>query len=293
MRGVVQRVHAFWSAPEAAGNLAIARILVALHSLWILLSRDYAAMADVPGIFWRHASEASRLRYLIVPGAGDIDALLQGIAAMALIAAIVGVAPRVACFLAGVLLYHLAPYETLIWQAAPDARGLTLAPIALLVLAASPSGDAFSLWPRRKRRSPAELSAHYGWALRLVQMQVVAIYFFSAIGKVQRTGLDWGSAERMQLWLLWFNQDAESVVFGSLGPWMAQFAWLCGAIGVATVLFEWLSPLAITWRRSRTLFVVLALCFHVGTLLTMNIHVPETWLIVLLLDWSWSWRSPA
>ncbi len=97
-----------------------------------------------------------------------------------------------------------------VYDIAPTARELTIAPVAML----------------------------------LIQLLVVQIYFFSAIGKLERTGLSWGSAEHMQLWLLWFNQDSQSVVFGTLGPWIAQFGWLTGAIGAATVLFEWCMPQA-------------------------------------------------
>lgn len=288
---LARRWRAFWFAPEAAGNLAAARVLVALHALWIVLSRDYAGMADVPAVFWSATTEMSRWRYLISPGAGAVEAALQGLAVVALVGAIAGLAPRLSCALSGVLLYHLAPLETLIWQPVPDARGLTLAPVLLLLLAASPSGDALALWPRGRRRGMDFRSGRFGWALRLIQLQVVAIYLFAAIGKVQRTGFDWGSPERIRLWLLWFNQDVESVVFGTLGPWLAQFVWVCASIGIATLLLEWLMPLAIGWRRTRGALVAIALAFHVGILLAMNIHVPEAWLVVLLVDWAWVWRK--
>ncbi len=90
----------------------------------------------------------------------------------------------------------------------------------------------------------------------------------------------------MRLWLLWFNQDTQSVVFGTLGPWLAQYAWLCGLIGAATVVMEWTMPLALFWRPSRVVLVPVALAFHVGVLLSMNIHVPEAWLILVLVDWT-------
>ena len=275
---------AFWFAPEYAANLAIARILVAAHALWVLASRNYAAMSDVPAVFWRPALESVRWRYLIAPGHGSLEYLLQALAALALVGAIIGIAPRVCCALAALLLYHLAPLETVIWNGAPEARGMTLAPAALLIFAASPSADALALWPRA-RGEPRAAGGEYGWALKLVQLLVCQIYVFSAIGKLVRTGLSWGSAERMQLWLLWFNQDDQSVVFNTLGPWLAQHLWLCGLIGVATVVMEWLMPLMLFWRRSRLVLVPVALVFHVGVLLAMNIHVSEAWLILVFVDW--------
>jgi len=282
LRGAWSR---FWFAPESAINLAAARILVAAEALWILASRNYAAMADVPAVFWRSAPASLHWRYLIVPGHGDLERFLQVVAAAALVGALLGVAPRVCCAVAAVLLYHLAPLEAAIWTGAPEARGMTLAPTVLLVLAAAPSGDALALWPRRRSGAVERRSSRYGWALLLVQVLVVEIYLFSAIGKLERTGLAWGSWERIRLWLYWFNQDPQSVVFGTLGPWMAQYAWICALIGAGTVTMEWAMPLMLVWRKSRRFLVPVALAFHVGVLLAMNIHVPEAWLVLVFVDW--------
>jgi len=277
----------FWFAPEQAVNLAVSRLLVAGHALWILASRDYAAMSDVPAVFWRDSASLIRWRFLIMPGHGDLERVLQLVAAGALIGALVGIAPRVCCAVAALLLYHLAPLETAIWSGAPEARGMTLAPTALLILAVSPSADALALWPRPEAAATPRRSRRYGWALRLIQLLVCEIYLFSAIGKLERTGLAWGSAEHMRMWLFWFNQDTQSVVFGTLGPWMAQYAWLCGLVGAGTMVMEWLMPLALFWRPSRLVLVPVALAFHVGVLLSMNIHVPEAWLILVFVDWAW------
>lgn len=274
-----------WFPKASAANLAVARILIAGHALWMLASRDYAAMSDVPGVFWRPSLAAIRWRYLIVPGHGDVERLLQALAALALVGVLLGVAPRVCGFLAAVLLYHLAPLEAAIWTGAPVARGMTLAPTALLVLAASPSADALSIRPRPRATGVRRGSSRYGWALRLLQLLVCEIYFFSAIGKLERTGWAWGSPDRIRLWFYWFNQDAQSVVFGALGPWLAQYAWLCGVIGVATMVLEWTMPVALFWAPARIVLVPVALVFHVGVLLSMNIHVPEAWLILVLVDW--------
>ncbi len=274
----------FWFGPESALNLALARILVATHALWLLASRDYAAMSDVPAVFWRPEDAGIRWRFLIVPGHGDLERILQIAAGVALAGVILGVAPRMLALVAALLLYHLGPLEAALWTASPIGRGMTIAPAALLVLAAAPCGDALALG-RRQEASRAEASEDYGWGLRLIQLLVVEIYLFSAIGKLERTGLDWGSAEHMRLWLLWFNQDDQARVVGALGPWLAQSLWVTGAIGAGTLLLEWTMPLALVSRRARLILVPAALLFHVGVLLAMNIHVPEAWLVLVLVDW--------
>jgi hypothetical protein len=245
-------------------NQKIARSLVALEALWILLSRDYAGMWSVPDVFWRAPVAAGRWRYLLSPSLASVDRVLEVVAALLLVAIVAGIAPRACSFVAAILLYHLAPLETAIWSLGPEARGMTLAPTCLLVCAADLDD---------------------GWSLRLVQLLVVEIYLFSAIGKLERSGLSWGSAEHMRLWLLWFNQDSQMAVFTRLGPWIATKLWLCGVIGAATVIMEWSMPLMLFWKRSRLLLVPIALVFHIGVLLTMNIHVPEAWLVLVFVDW--------
>jgi len=63
----------------------------------------------------------------------DVGNLVLTLAA--LLAAMLGIFARVSCFLAGLLLYRLAPLETIIWTVSPYARGLTISVLALLVLA--------------------------------------------------------------------------------------------------------------------------------------------------------------
>jgi hypothetical protein len=285
---VIRRWNDFWFAPAPAVNLGAARIAVGVLTLWILLSRDYWPMSDVPEVFWRHAPQDLRLRYLI-PGPLAMNRLLEGIATAAVVGVILGVAPRLCSAIAALLIYHLAPLEAAIWTGAPEARGMTLAPVALLILAVAPSDAAFSV--RRPRPSIAHgpvagPSVDYGWPVRLLQLLVVEIYFFSAIGKVQRVGLDWGSPERIRQWLLWFNTDDQAVVFQEPGLWLARFPAVCAAIGIGTFLLEWGMPLALFSRVARWVLVPAALVFHAGILITMNIHVPEAWLLVVFVDWS-------
>lgn len=278
-----RRWHRFWFRPEALGNLAIARILVALHALWLLASRDFAAMQDVPTLFWRTVPASRLWRYGIVPGQASIDAVLQLLAAVALVAVVLGVRARLASALAAVLVYHLAPMDAAIYTSTPIGRGLTLAPLALLLLSLAPCDDALAV--RGAHRALAERTRDARWVLQLLRLLVVEIYLFSAVGKLERSGLAWGSAERMQLWFWWFNQDPPSVVFGTLGPWIATQPWLCGLIGMSTVAMEWAMPLALFSRRAALVLVPVALVFHVAVLFSLNIHVPEAWLVLVLVDW--------
>ena len=127
----------FWYAPASAVNLAAARIVFALHAFWILGSRDLAALSGVPAVFWMGVPTGDRWRYLLFPGHQQLEQGLQWAAFAALGAAALGVWPRVACLCAGLLLYHLAPLETIFWTPNPYERGFTISVLALLTLSFS------------------------------------------------------------------------------------------------------------------------------------------------------------
>lgn len=275
-----ERWRRFWFADTSAMSLAFLRILVSVHALWILLSRDFAAISSVPAPFRSSIRETVRLRYLIFEGYAGLDVAVQWVATVALVLAIVGVVPRVACFVAALAIYHLAPLEGVTWTFHAVARGLTIAPVALLLLAFSRSGDALTVFPKARSAGP---SWQYGWPIRVVQLLVVQIYFFAGVGKLVQTGPSWASAENIRRWLVWANNSPEISVFRDFGLWIADHPLLCGAIGIGTFAFELSSPLVLFFRRAALPFVALAISFHLGILLSMNIYVGEGWYLFAFL----------
>ena len=275
--------RSFWFADERAENLAAFRIVVATHSLWLLLSRDYAAISSVPSVFRQSVPDGVRWRYLLFEGLGPVDVVIQWTAIVTLVLVLFGVFPRVCCLLAAVAVYHLAPLETVMWTASPKARGLTMAPVALALLAFSRSGDALSIWPKKPAAGP---SWEYGWPLKVVALLVVQIYLFSAIGKLSEAGLSWGSGANMRAWLLWFSLATESSVFSALGLFLADRPVLCTMIGYGTVLFEWAMPLILFFPRLVAPLVTIAVAFHLASLFAMNIYVGEAWYLLVFVDWT-------
>lgn len=281
----------FWFGGTSATNLAALRILVAVHALWILLSRDFAGITALPDVFRSSVPPLMRVRFLLFEGNASLDGALQWITLVALLCAIVGVVPRIACFVAGLAIYHLAPLESAIWGTIPVARGLTLAPLALLLLAFSPSGDALTI--SRRREGAARRGWEYGWPVRLAQVLVVQIYFFAGVGKLLETGLSWASADNIRRYLLLMNQSPEVSAFTAPGLWIADHPTLCALIGIGTLVFELGSPAVLFVARLRHLFVPAALIFHAGIAVTMNVYVGEAWYVLAFVDWSWFRRSSA
>jgi hypothetical protein len=127
---------AFWFAPARVLEVSAARRILALQALWILLSRDIPALSGLPAEFWSGVDGVARWRFLIWEGHPALEALLQNGALAALAGVVLGIAPAACCALAGLLLYHLAPLETLFFTPSPWAKGLTLPVLGLLTLSA-------------------------------------------------------------------------------------------------------------------------------------------------------------
>jgi hypothetical protein len=282
----------FWFGSGSAVNLAAVRILVAVHALWILLSRDLAGISGLPPETWAGVAATTRWRFLVFEGRPGLEAALTALAALALLCAACGVLARGACLVAGLLLYHLAPLETIVLTPSPYVKGLTLAVPALLALAASPCADAVALRRGPRRVTGAE-AWEYAWPVRLLQLLVAQVYLFSGWAKLLRVGPGWSAAENVERWLHFFNQRDQLVVFHGLGPWLAQHRGLCLSIGVATLALELSFMVVLVSRRARRILVPLTALWHAGILFAMNIAFLNAPLLLAFVDWSALRRQPS
>ena len=273
----------FWFRSGSARNLAAARIVFALQALWVLLSRDFAAISGLPLEYWSGVPARGQWRFLLFPGHPGTEQLLQGVAVAALVAAAIGVVPRAACLLAGLLLYHLAPLETIIWTHSAYTRGLTLSVLGLFVLGLAPCGDAWSLSARRRPRSREAWEYH--WPQVLLQLLVAQVYFFAAWAKVVHVGSAWLSGEIIRQWLLVLSLDNQVAVFSTIGRWIVARPAVCQVIALGTIVFEMSFVLAVFWKRARVVLVSLALLFHIGVIFAMNIFWLNLPQLLVFVDW--------
>ncbi len=287
MTSMVGRVasawNAFWFAPAPALNLAAARVIFALHALWILSSRDLAATSELPGAFWAGVPMGDRWRFLLLPEIAPADRALQWLAIAALVAAIAGIWPRIACLVAGLLLYHLAPLETIYWTANPYERGFTVTVPALLVLGAARSGDRLAIVPRA-RPDPAP-NGDYRWPLVLVQLFLLQVYFIAGYAKVYRAGFGWVDGANLRRWLLVFGEFDQVSTVSWLTMWVADQPLLCWIIGVSSLLLDLGLIVVLIWPRLRGWLIALALSFHAGIAVLMGIaflNIPQ---LLIFADW--------
>jgi len=269
-----------WFAPGDPRTLALVRIVVAAQALWILLSRDLPALAALPEPFWRGVSGSARARFLIAEGHPRWETLAAVVAGAALLAVVLGLWTRVSALLAGLLLYHLAPLETIVLTPSPYVKGFTIAVPALVVLSLVPCANAWSVRPSRRAAEAWE----YHWPVQLIRLFVAQIYLFSGWAKLVRVGLDWAAADNVRAWLYFFNQRDQLVVYHTIGPWLAERPGLCVLAGAFTMSLELLFVAALVSRAARRVLPAAAAAWHVGILFTMNIAFPYVPLLLVFAD---------
>jgi hypothetical protein len=278
--------RAFFSA-EPALNLACARVILAAHALWVLLSRDLPAISALPAEFWLGADRTELWRYLIFPGHPSLEYGLEAVTVITLLLAILGIVPRLACFVSALLLYHLAPLETIYWTPNPYQRGFTVSVLTLFTLSFSRCGDALRLG-----ESPITVpSAIYCWPLRLVQLHLAEVYFFSGTSKLTRVGVQWLDPENLRSWFLLFAEQDQvrrlSPVFNTVGPWIAEHWLLCFVAGLYGVVAN-LCFVAVPFSRyARRLLVPDAFLFHIMVLLSLNIFWINAPQLLVFVNWQW------
>ncbi len=117
-------------------------------------------------------------------------------------------------------------------------------------------------------RTPSEAA---GWALRCVQLAVVATYFGSAVLKTLRAGSPWGWANSAVF--VWAIMRRGSGFI----RWTLDYPWLLQLGQWGLIAIEFASPVVL-WLRGRWLYIAIAtFCgFHLLTFLSLGIHFLPT-----------------
>ena len=288
---MIEKLQQIWQraffSPEPALNLAAARVIFAAHAIWVLLSREIPATAGLPPEFWANVDRWERWRYFIVPGHPGLEYALQWITVAALVCVILGLRPRLACFVSALLLYHLAALETLYWTANPFQRGFTISVLALFTLSFSRCGDALRLGG-----TPAAApSPAYCWPLRLIQFHLANVYFLSGVSKLIRVGFGWLDPQNLREWFLLFSQQdqviREAPIFNILGPWFADHTVLCAVAGLYGVVVNICFIATPFSKYARRFLVPDAAFFHLVVLFSMNIFWNNIVQLLIYVNWSW------
>jgi hypothetical protein len=275
---------AFWYGGGSARRLAATRILLSAVALWVVLSRaDLPSLLAFPQELWANVTPERRLRFLMLLPLG-VERALYALLHATLLCALLGVWPRAACLASGLLLYHFAPFETIIRTPNPYLRGLTIPTLGLLVLSFSRSGDALALAAGRPGGAPAP-SWQYAWPLRLVQVFFCQIYLFAAYSKLFASGWSWLSSASIRGHLLVLNQALSEPPEASWGYALARHPALCAGVAWAGLALELAFPLVLVSGTARVILLPAAFAFHLANSVLFRIFFQNVPLLLLFVDW--------
>jgi hypothetical protein len=265
---LVQRWQAFWFPAVPVRRVAAFRVVMtayAFFDVWLVsgfVSR-YARVDDTfykPLIFLRPLPRAD-------PG---LTSAIHAVLVVSLAFALAGCFTRPALWIAAPLyLWWWGTYYS--FGAVHHGRIPVVA--ALFVLAAAPSGSAYSVDSLRARRRAARRGLPQpaadrrdvlaGWALRVMMVLVVGAYVFAAYAKLRVSGPGWVTGGALEGVMV--KNGTPAAMF------LVRHVWAVHAMSALTLLLEASAWLLFFRGRIRDAYVVAAVLFHVGTLVVLNI----------------------
>ncbi|MCU1227516.1 MAG: hypothetical protein JWO97_400 [Acidobacteria bacterium] len=265
----------FWFRPGGPTNFIAARIIVAITSLWLVLSRpNLPGIVAWPEAFWLHPNTWLRARFLILglPYAAELALYVVLIVALLLTAA--GRYTAMSAFAAAVLLYHFAPFEDIFTSlSGPFFRGLTACVSCLFII-------SFAKQPRRLDQPSPE----YRWPLMLMRLLFALTYLLSGISKLRLVGPRWAT-----------GQNFEGIVMAMMLPdatppwahWFIGHPLLCWLGALAGVMMDFLFIFTLFSPRAARILVPLVAVTHLVVVKVLGVVFPAAPLLLLFVNWEW------
>jgi len=250
-------VRRWWFSPEPLARIAVLRTVVYLFVVYdmIMLVNDVVPKGHAPAGLYQ-PTLIPRLLEVPPPNPALVQAL-QAVLLVATLVAATGRLPRVAGWTVAVAFLYWLFIDMSYGKIDHDHFALV---VTLFVL---PTVGRAGY--RSRTRSEAA-----GWALRCIQVAVVATYFLSACAKMRWGTWDWPNGATFY-WAMSRRGTALGQLLMNEAPWMLL-------VGQWVVLVAEFSSVAILFARGRwRLFGALFFMgFHLLTYLTIGIHFLPT-----------------
>lgn len=273
---MIRTLHDFFFRPIPV--TAVARLRILIGAMLVI-----QAFALIPGLDHYFGPEAfvstsslfgeTAPHLRLIDRLGGSAAAVRAVFAIHLIAAIAftcGLFTRIAGTLAYLTLISIHHQNLTILNS-----GDTALRFSLFFLILAPSG---SLWSIDSRGSGSQIPEHAPWALRMIQIQTVGIYLFTAISKLPGKTWQDGTAAYYATRLWDFERFGIDPLFNSLTA-MKLLTW--GSLGLELALgtLTWIPALRIP-------LILCGILFHLGIEFSMNIPWFE-WIMIILLIGLW------
>lgn len=220
-----------------------------LDVLWIVT--DPIPHGDVPPSLYRGLVVRSLLG--MPAPSHDYVRVLLGVILVSSAVAFTGRWPRVAGFVCAVAMLDWVSNAFAYSKVDHDHFALVVALFVLPTVGRVRTSDG------------AARSEAAGWAVRMVQIGAVAIYFLSACAKMRFGGWGWANGATL-IWALTRRPNG-------IGPWVGSHPVLTHALQWIVVVAEFSSPILL-WLKGRALYAALLFWagFHLSTYVMLKIH---------------------
>ncbi|MCU1345843.1 MAG: conserved rane protein of unknown function [Acidimicrobiia bacterium] len=248
----MNRIIGWWTTPVARGRIAALRLLAyAFIPVDIFLTSTWVEKhSNAPTSFYRPL-EVERLLPLPVP-THDLVVGVRGALVLAALLALSGRLPRLLGAVVAVL-YTEWMFIAMSYGKIDHDRFAFLVLLAVLpTIGRAKLGDETAV-------------GEAGWAVRMVEVAVIATYFLASIAKLRIGGLAWLTGSTLS-WAILRRGTGFS-------NWLLDVPWLLRILQWFIVAFELCSPIVLFLRRQRTRnFAVAGLvAFHLVTFLALHI----------------------
>lgn len=297
-----ERWVALWSRQERPDTLALLRILLCLVLLTdqievfrLGLVEALWAPSASGGIGDPMGVDPAPMLYRLLPATAETAWIAFGLWTLATVLFGLGVLSRIS----GIVLVLL--YAQLALVLPGSDRGIDmLMRNALLVLALSPAGEAWSIDARiRNGRWRGAGVPRPAWARHLLVLQLGVMYFTAGVQKVSLAWLPMGDFSA--LYIVLHDPAVANTSTMDLAPWY----WATQISTAGTMLWEWSAPLfllSIWYRDTRTrrgrlrawmnrvdfrlLYLLVGVAFHTGIHVMMHIGIfPWAMMALYLCAW--------
>lgn len=286
----------WWSTPVAAERLAALRIALAvclLLDMWQTYWPDFETWFTSAGLggpkLFDYLCKEPNWRWSLFRGVDNPDVLWTGfyIWIASTVALLFGFQTRLAAISTWILSVSFANVNSYI-----DNSGDQVRTIILLYLMLSPCGAVWSIdsWLKTPRSDWQKPHLVYPWAVRLIFLQLILIYFCNGVYKL--FGIDWWRGES-----LYYVLGDLTLVRLPFHQWPLPF-WLSKVMTWLVLFWEVSFPVLVWHRCTRWLALVIGVGFHCGILITMEIGWFAPYMLCLylpLIPWErWlSQRTPS
>ena len=261
----------YWFVPTPARRLALLRILTGGFALGYLLFR-FPSLTAVAHFERAQFVPTGLVSLLSEPLPSAVAIALVALTFLLAIPFVLGFRYRVIAPAFALSFLWVTTYRSS-WGMLFHTENLLA--LHVLLLAAAPAADAYSLDARRAEPRTAP-SGRYGWAGRAMSLTTALCYVLAGVAKLKLAGPVWleGGLLRAQIAYDNLRKIEMGSSYSALGAALVHYEAPFFVLALMTVALELGAPLALLGRRIALFWALAAWSFHIGVQALMAIPFP-------------------